>query len=88
MRLFYSRRKRTKILLAVFKMTKKSTQSKQVTVPAKTANLANRQRCNQTYVAERLPPMDVGKMYLYEWQSHGGQSITNGDTGVGIGGRL
>ena len=65
-------------------MTKKCAQSKQVAVPAKTANLPDRQRSSQAGMAELFTPVDIGKMYLYERQLDRGKRIANGNAGVGI----
>ena len=65
-------------------MTKKCTQSKQVTVPAKTAKLANSQRSRQADVAKLFTPVNIGKMYLNEWQLNRGKRIADGNAGVGI----
>src|SRR6185369_16514392 len=71
-------------LAGIFKMAKKCAQSEQVTVPAKTANLADSQRGGQADVAKFLTPVDVGKMYLNERQLNRGKRIADGNAGVGI----
>jgi hypothetical protein len=38
--------------------------------------------------AERLPPVDIRQMYLDEGDGHRRQGITQGNTGMGIGGRV
>jgi len=39
-------------------------------------------------VAKLLPAVDIGKMHFNKGQLHGSQGIAQGDTGMGIGGRI
>lgn len=62
-----------------------SLQSPAIAINAKTADLANRYRCNVGVMAKGFPPVDVAEMNFNRRQRHPCDRIPQRHAGVGIG---